>query len=674
MKHSFKNVFLTALTLLVLTFGAVGVTPAYAADNYVTNCNDSGAAGSLRQVIAAAASGDTVKITMDCNITLTSTLNINKNLTISGFGYNVTISGNNLYSVFTMVGSATTFTLRYITIANGKTDTGGGAITYMEDTASSGGTLNVNNVTFSGNSARLGGAIYLAGVSGKVTTANVSNSTFSGNSANYTDPSLAFGGAIYLIDYSTLNVTNSTFSGNSAPASAPTGSSIENNGGKVTLKNTIIANHGTGTAANCYHDAQYPSNDWTDGGGNLEDGNTCGFTSGTSKTNTNPLLGNLDYYPSTADTKTFKLLNGSPAIDAGVSATCSAVPVSGKDQRDMTRPTACDIGAFEMEYPQVELSNSSPADGAILTIGVATLKVEFSKDVSVYQQTNADFWGNSVTNPDNYLLVKAGVDSAFHTLTCSAGWVADDTKVTVNSVSYVNTDGIYTATLNVNSGVALPGGKYKLFVCGTTSITDVDGQKINGGLSDETLSFTVQSSTSGVTKEATAVTLPKSGFAPGEVSVLPKQPASKAYQATVLALHIPTLGVEATITGVPRSGDSWDVSWLGSSAGYLYGSAYPTWVGNSVLTGHVWDAYNNPGIFAELKSLKYGDQIHIHAYGQTYIYEVRSSKLVSKFSVPSIFKSEELSWVTLLTCESFNPSSETYLFRRAVRAVLVKVE
>ena len=75
--------------LLTLISGVLGVTPVYAATRTVTNANDSGA-GSLRQAIADAVSGDT--ITFDATyfstartITLTSgELSIAKNLTIDG--------------------------------------------------------------------------------------------------------------------------------------------------------------------------------------------------------------------------------------------------------------------------------------------------------------------------------------------------------------------------------------------------------------------------------------------------------------------------------------------------------------------------------------------------------------------------------------------------------------
>jgi len=75
-----------------------------------------------------------------------------------------------------------------------------------------------------------------------------------------------------------------------------------------------------------------------------------------------------------------------------------------------------------------------------------------------------------------------------------------------------------------------------------------------------------------------------------------------------------------------------------------------------------------------LTKLKYGDQVQIKAWGQTYTYEVRESKLVTKKNVKSAFQSEEYDWLTLVTFEFYNPFTGDYLFRKAVRAVLVSVK
>lgn len=180
---------------------------------------------------------------------------------------------------------------------------------------------------------------------------------------------------------------------------------------------------------------------------------------------------------------------------------------------------------------------------------------------------------------------------------------------------------------------------------------------------------------SSYTFDPTPKVLPATGFAPGRVTFLPEQPVSKAYEGTDLVLEIPALNQKINIVGVPQSEKSWDVSWLDNNAGWLEGSAFPTWDGNTVLTGHVWDALNRPGPFASLKSLKYGDQILIHAFGMTYTYEVRESKSYwAKTAASKVFRHEEKAWVTLVTCETYNSLADDYFFRRVVRAVLVSVK
>ncbi|KAA3644927.1 MAG: sortase [Chloroflexi bacterium] len=169
-------------------------------------------------------------------------------------------------------------------------------------------------------------------------------------------------------------------------------------------------------------------------------------------------------------------------------------------------------------------------------------------------------------------------------------------------------------------------------------------------------------------------TLPATGFAPNVVTELEPQPAEKAYTALGdLWLEIPKLGVEMPIVGVPMTGDGWDVTWLGDQAGYLDGTAFPTWAGNTAITGHVWDANNQAGPFAELNKLQSGDRFYIHAYGSVYTYEVRSYKYVRPTDL-SVLPHEDYDWVTLLTCNAFDETRDGYTYRLAVRAVLLSVD
>ena len=109
--------------------------------------------------------------------------------------------------------------------------------------------------------------------------------------------------------------------------------------------------------------------------------------------------------------------------------------------------------------------------------------------------------------------------------------------------------------------------------------------------------------------------LPGTGFRHGVVTRLPLQPDSKKYtNLGNLWLEIPKLKARVPIIGVPVSNGGWDVTWLGTNAGWLQGTTFPTWAGNSVLTGHVWNADNTPGIFLDVDKLAWGDKIIVHGW------------------------------------------------------------
>ena len=167
---------------------------------------------------------------------------------------------------------------------------------------------------------------------------------------------------------------------------------------------------------------------------------------------------------------------------------------------------------------------------------------------------------------------------------------------------------------------------------------------------------------------------PDTGFAPNVKTDLSNVPF-ESYDSLAgnIWFEIPSLGIKTSIVGVPLRNGSWNVAWLGKQAGWLEGSAYPTWSGNSVITGHVTLSNGLPGPFTNLSQLKYGDTIIVHANGQKYTYEIRENKTVSPTD-SSVFKHEEKAWLTFITCKEYDEKTNTYRKRVVVRAVLVKVE
>ncbi len=169
--------------------------------------------------------------------------------------------------------------------------------------------------------------------------------------------------------------------------------------------------------------------------------------------------------------------------------------------------------------------------------------------------------------------------------------------------------------------------------------------------------------------------MPESGFAPGVVTARPEPSKdAKFEQLDGLWLEIPKLNVAESIVGVYPSKDGWDISWLGDQVGWLNSTAFPTWNGNSVLTGHVVDADGLPSVFARLGELKYGDQIIVHLNGQKYIFEVRKVNTLVDPHSKTAFAHEDLPWLTLITCQGYNDKTGEYNWRIVIKAALVRVE
>ncbi|NOT03338.1 MAG: sortase [Anaerolineales bacterium] len=520
------------------------------------------------------------------------------------------------------------------TFSSNQADTYGGGI--QNGGIHDGGTLHVQNSTFSGNYAKSSGG----GISNWFGTLTVKNSTFSGNRAPH-------GGGIYNYSYmGTVSATNSTFSGNQASV----GGGIF---GIATLSNTIVANSVSGGDCSPGGTSSITAEAY-----NFDTDGSCG--NATQKTIAEINLGQLA--DNGGPTQTMALLSGSHAIDVGNAAIC--LGIGNVDQRGVNRPqgAGCDIGAYEFGPVIPAVTTSTPTTNAILT-SLSSIFVTFNQDMV------GDASANGAQNINNYLLVERGSDKAFNTQSCKAGLAGDDIKQTISNASYNN------ATMNSTLTLAssLIDGTYRLFVCGTTSIWSVAGLELNNGISDFIIDFTISTAVSGGDGEA--ISLPHTGFAPKVVTQLLNQPTELAYRALGdIWLEIPALNVNANIVGVPKLNNTWDVDWLGNEVGWLNGTAFPTWEGNSALTAHVTNADGLPGPFVNIKSLAYGDQIIVHLYGEQYIFEVRKTLLVRPGTTDYALQHlEDNSFLTLITCQGYNEKNNSYRFRRIVRAVLIEV-
>jgi LPXTG-site transpeptidase (sortase) family protein len=168
--------------------------------------------------------------------------------------------------------------------------------------------------------------------------------------------------------------------------------------------------------------------------------------------------------------------------------------------------------------------------------------------------------------------------------------------------------------------------------------------------------------------------LPETGFAPETITRLSPQPDTNRYASLGgMWLEIPRLGLELPIVGVPLSPDGWDLSWLNTQIGYLNGTTFPTWQGNTGLTGHTYLSNGTPGPFSGLKDLSYGDRVIVHSWGQAYTYEVRESFRVAPGAL-DVLQPKDHTWLTLLTCQGYQAKTGEYTWRLAVQAVLVGIK
>lgn len=319
----------------------------------VTNTNDSGM-GSLRQAILDANMNpgpDMITFSVSGTITLTSgELLITGDLFVIGPGATtLIISGNQTSRIFHIVGA--TVIISDLQLSNGNVGIGsGGGI--LND----GGTVTIDNMALTANSAGFGGGIATfgtmtitdstlsnntgssgGGVANSGGTLTIINSTLSGNYG-------AFGGAVYDsgLTPTTTNITNSSLVGNAGVS----GAGINNFGFKFNIKNSIVANNMPG--GDCSLTRPLIAS-----GVNFSTDNTCaGLTQVTlAQLNLGPLAYNG------GSTHTHALLPGSVAIDAATDCTDLSVPANQliADQRGIPRPQdgdgdvtpRCDAGSFE---------------------------------------------------------------------------------------------------------------------------------------------------------------------------------------------------------------------------------------------------------------------------------------------------------------------------------------
>ncbi|PYI87952.1 MAG: hypothetical protein DMF03_12255, partial [Verrucomicrobia bacterium] len=348
-----------SLTLFIAI--AVGAS-AHAATLTVTNTNDN-LAGSLRQAIRDASSGDTIVFNIPTNdpgynattqtwtVTLTSAeLMISNDLTIDGGGQKIIVQrsaagGTPNFRIFNIV--AGNVTLSRLTIANGLSQDG--TVESKGGGVRNAGTLTLTGCTITGNTGRFeGGGLYNDG------TTTVNNCTFNGNSTD--------GGGGGIQNDGNLALNSCTISGNIGVGAPP---GVDNTG-TAHVHNSVLA----GNTGSAFADAvgAYISDGYNFIGRATGPSGTSGLGStgfgqsgshdqvGTFEAPADPKLGPLQ--DNGGPTQTMSPLSGSPLIDQGDSFGVTT------DQRGFQRPLdnpsitnaaegdGSDIGAVETDVVQ----------------------------------------------------------------------------------------------------------------------------------------------------------------------------------------------------------------------------------------------------------------------------------------------------------------------------------
>lgn len=342
---------------------------------------------------AAGSGADT--ITLTANITLSAALpNIASNITIEGAGKS--ISGDNTYHIFHITSGPVT--INNLTMQNGVgiirrfNEISGGAIFVAEN----GGALTVSKSRFLNNTATPnsncdahGGAIFSLGSS-----ITVDNSVFRGNAS-------PVGVAISASSFTTLTVRRSSFTGHKHPAGMPESCKTSSHVVRLlkggTISNvTISGNAASGISledktTTISHSTIVNNKDYTADNTDPATREGGGITQGTITTFAgranlyNNIIANNSPYDCSGDqaASTWVLARannliedntcspaysgdpklasfrgapgyhppwqGSPVIDAGASAHCTAALNTDKDIRGVARPigSACDLGSYE---------------------------------------------------------------------------------------------------------------------------------------------------------------------------------------------------------------------------------------------------------------------------------------------------------------------------------------
>jgi hypothetical protein len=474
----------------------------------VTSCADDGSAGTLRSVVAGAASGDTVDLSQLSCSTITLTQGeitvAQDDLTLSGPGAaNLSISGGDASGVLAHHGTGT-LSIDALSVVAGHASHAGGCV-YSSGSVDANGTV-VSGCTTGVNSYLPGGGLYVKGNVGlthstvannygykgggvwtmgelTVTSSTVSNnsaymggglwthgkgmtlagSTISGNAAGFNS-----GGVLAYSESGTWDgkavITNSTISGNTSGKFIGgiyvanmevhmSNSTIAFNRASTICSGLLIGGHHVYSA---YMDSSVLANNVS------ASGTQCDFSFPTLSVNGahNLIVASNSILPpdtlrtdpllqpladNGGPTQTHALTAGSPAIDTGSNLLGLAFDQRGQGFARV-HGSAADIGAFEVQQSAAAVSVTKLfLPNAVRTNGLSTLTITLSNG-----GTSPATLTSALTDALPASIVVANPPNA--TTTCASGTVAATAaagSVTLNSGAQIPANGSCTVSVSV---------------------------------------------------------------------------------------------------------------------------------------------------------------------------------------------------------------------------------
>ncbi|MBI4412519.1 MAG: hypothetical protein HY541_08555 [Deltaproteobacteria bacterium] len=258
-----------------------------------------------------------------------------------------------------------------------------------------GGTILINRTAIHGNSVTnipyaLGGgiSIYSISMSEPPTNVGIWNSTIADNTV---PDSSALGGGIYVDYLSALSLTNVTLAGNSAGFGG--GIYIGGSSQVPQIKNSILSGNqafndpaSNDDGPNCAGYTNSSGNNLVSLGYNFIDDDSCNLSSATGdQTNISGLLGNFQENSAEAGSGHYLLAVISPAINGGDPSGCADPDGNSTDQLSRNRVGFCDAGAVEWTcangvvdaFETCDDGNSDSGDGCS-----STCQTESSEEVA----------------------------------------------------------------------------------------------------------------------------------------------------------------------------------------------------------------------------------------------------------------------------------------------------